>query len=48
VPVAGAVGCAVLALTLPPASVLAGLAVLAAGAVVRVVVQRHRRGVETA
>jgi APA family basic amino acid/polyamine antiporter len=42
VPVAGAVGCAVLALTLPPVSVLAGLAVLVAGAVVRVVVQRHR------
>jgi basic amino acid/polyamine antiporter, APA family len=42
VPVAGALGYVVLALTLPPASVLAGLAVPAAGAVVRVVVQRHR------
>src|SRR6185437_9326822 len=41
VPVAGAAGCAVLALTLPAASVLAGLAVLAVGAVVRVVVQRR-------
>jgi APA family basic amino acid/polyamine antiporter len=40
VPVAGAAGCVVLALTLPPSSVLAGVAVLAAGAVVRVVVER--------
>jgi APA family basic amino acid/polyamine antiporter len=47
VPVAGAVGCAVLALTLPPVSVLAGLAVLVAGAVVRVLVQRHRDGPTT-
>jgi APA family basic amino acid/polyamine antiporter len=44
VPVAGAVGCALLALTLPLVSVLAGVCVLAAGAVVRVVVER-RRGV---
>jgi APA family basic amino acid/polyamine antiporter len=39
---AGAAGCAVLALTLPPASVLAGLAVLALGALVRWVVDRQR------
>jgi hypothetical protein len=40
-------GCIVLALTLPPASVLAGSVVLGAGAVVRVVVQRRRDGLET-
>jgi APA family basic amino acid/polyamine antiporter len=40
--VAGAAGCALLALTLPPASVIAGLAVLAVGAVLRVVLDRHR------
>jgi APA family basic amino acid/polyamine antiporter len=39
---AGAVGCALLALTLPPASVIAGLAVLGVGAVIRVVVDRRR------
>jgi APA family basic amino acid/polyamine antiporter len=48
VPVAGAVGCAVLALTLPAGSVLAGLAVLAAGAVVRVVAQRHTKRLDAA
>jgi APA family basic amino acid/polyamine antiporter len=42
VPVAGALGCALLALTLPPVSVVVGLCVLAAGAVVRVVLQRRR------
>jgi APA family basic amino acid/polyamine antiporter len=47
VPVAGALGCIVLALTLPPVSVLAGSVVLGAGAVVRVVVQGHRDGLET-
>jgi APA family basic amino acid/polyamine antiporter len=47
VPVAGALGCAVLALTLPIASVLAGLSVLALGAVVRVVVQRRRDALGT-
>jgi APA family basic amino acid/polyamine antiporter len=46
VPVAGALGCAVLALTLPTASVVAGLAVLAVGAVVRVAMQRRRDGRE--
>jgi APA family basic amino acid/polyamine antiporter len=46
VPVAGAVGCTVLALTLPLASVLAGVAVLAAGVVLRAVVQRRRNGLE--
>ena len=40
--VAGAAGCSLLALTLPPASVISGLAVLGVGAVVRVVVDRHR------
>ena len=39
---AGAAGCALLALTLPRASVAAGLAVLAVGAVVRVVLDRRR------
>jgi APA family basic amino acid/polyamine antiporter len=39
---AGAAGCALLALTLPPASVIAGLVVLGVGAVVRVVVDRRR------
>jgi APA family basic amino acid/polyamine antiporter len=42
-PVAGAVGCVVLALTLPPGSVLAGGALLALGAAVRVVVAAVRR-----
>ncbi len=40
VPVAGVCGCTLLALTLPPSSVLAGAAVLAAGAVVRVLAIR--------
>jgi APA family basic amino acid/polyamine antiporter len=39
---AGVAGCALLALTLPPASVIAGLAVLGVGAVIRVVVDRRR------
>jgi basic amino acid/polyamine antiporter, APA family len=39
---AGAAGCAALALTLPPASVIAGAAILAVGAVVRMVVDRRR------
>lgn len=37
-----------LALTLPPGSVLAGVGVLAVGAVVRVVVQRRRPGGDAA
>jgi APA family basic amino acid/polyamine antiporter len=41
VPVAGAAGCLVLAVTLPPLSVLTGAAVLAAGAVVRVALSRR-------
>lgn len=44
VTVAGAVGCVVLALTLPPSAVVAGAAVLALGAVVRVIVARSRSG----
>ena len=39
---AGAVGCVLLAVTLPPASVLAGAGVLALGALVRVVQDRRR------
>jgi APA family basic amino acid/polyamine antiporter len=39
---AGVAGCTLLALTLPPASVIAGLAVLGVGAVSRVVADRHR------
>jgi APA family basic amino acid/polyamine antiporter len=39
---AGVAGCALLALTLPPASVIAGFVVLGVGAVVRVVVDRRR------
>jgi APA family basic amino acid/polyamine antiporter len=42
-PVAGAVGCVLLALTLPPGAVLAGGALLALGAAVRVVVAAVRR-----
>ncbi|WP_255595868.1 APC family permease [Cellulomonas sp. C5510] len=41
--VLGAAGCVALAVTLPPASVLGGLAVVAAGVVGRVVAQRLRR-----
>jgi APA family basic amino acid/polyamine antiporter len=40
--VAGLVGCATLALTLPPASAIAGACVLAVGALVRIVRRRHR------
>jgi basic amino acid/polyamine antiporter, APA family len=40
---AGAAGCTLLALTLPPASVVSGLVVLVAGAVVRLVIDRRRR-----
>jgi APA family basic amino acid/polyamine antiporter len=39
---AGAAGCALLALTLPPVSVIAGLVVLGVGAVARVLVDRRR------
>ncbi|WP_152232971.1 APC family permease [Georgenia ruanii] len=40
--VLGVVGCVVLVLTLPPASLLAGLAVLAAGLLARALVRRRR------
>jgi APA family basic amino acid/polyamine antiporter len=39
---AGAAGCALLALTLPPASVIAGVAVLGVGALIRAAVDRRR------
>jgi len=42
--VLGAGGCAVLIITLPPASVLAGLAVLALGVAVRLLRRRDRSG----
>ena len=45
--VLGVVGCVVLVLTLPPASLLAGLGVLAAGLLARALVRRRRRPAPT-